>query len=710
MMKNIFIILTLLLTLALNSGLTQEGQTNPPPKTTMTNIKEIVRSVVLTIRNFSFYPSSIDLPAFLITKIPPQPLPPGLEPPNIDTEPLGPEYEIKSISPTDACPGQEITIKGEKFGVGGSVVFNAEKRSLNAEEHSLIIQYPYSTEEVIVKAESWSDNEIKVIVPANAKRGQKLGLKIGNGYPRGKDLTFQGGELDISLLEISELGNNYIVEPGSDVTVRWKVLGTESINIKIKIDEEILSEENYHKEGNFTLSIPSFDGPAHLQIIATAANTNLFCSKVKVISNYEINSFYHLEGASIQTKPMKVTDETNNGTLYALNDEILTFDIKSNYLDNWLNPSYYVEYRKNPHEEWSLLKKSEYDIDKISSFGGHSSYRARIELNNFNEQTYFRVFARKNSHPDYLRISRNEQKVIVKESPEILTIMLHGGSLITDSSAGCKSACNCQSYLKNLAERLLERGIANKIEILSYIPCLEKNNDFEEITKGKIKYCERPQLNSTGLKHSIVLGRWDNTTQEDCRNPETPIIDNLLDEYQDENKIKYLILLGYSHGGAKIIDTLDKGWRWNNIEVSLLVLWDAADGDVGGESSIEGHLPKRILNFHQSFGMWWGRGSTFNPNIPINNPIENLWQPIKGADIVYENSVDSPDKDSINSHIEWIEIDKNRNSTTIHEHDLTGEKGHHKIPEVRWIQLETASTIEGVVRIIRDEHRSPISQ
>jgi len=63
------------------------------------------------------------------------------------------KYQIDSVEPQDACPGDVVTIKGSGFGDSGKVCFSGKYLP------------------ICVEAESWTESEIKVKVPADARPG-----------------------------------------------------------------------------------------------------------------------------------------------------------------------------------------------------------------------------------------------------------------------------------------------------------------------------------------------------------------------------------------------------------------------------------------------------------------------------------------------------------------------------------------------------------
>lgn len=63
----------------------------------------------------------------------------------------GPQYNIDSITPIDACPGELIVLRGRNFSSGGSVEFESGE---------------------IVEDAQWSDTEIRVVIPAGTSAGQ----------------------------------------------------------------------------------------------------------------------------------------------------------------------------------------------------------------------------------------------------------------------------------------------------------------------------------------------------------------------------------------------------------------------------------------------------------------------------------------------------------------------------------------------------------
>lgn len=601
----------------------------------------------------------------------------------------GQDYKISSVSPKNACPGETIFIRGENFGTDGEVLFNVERNNYDNSQTLLFARSlnPYKREPVATKAINWSESEIEVIVPNDARRGN-LGLRIPAGdrrFPIGQDILFEGGETKISLLKITELGDhNKIIEPDSDITIQWQIFNSEYIDIEIKtddrVDEFLWKERYFEEEGSFSLQIPFFEKPTPLEIRAVATKQDSNCRKDVLTTKYMIDHFFSLDNASIQTKPARVSNETiQNSALFALDDEILTFYIKPRY------PGYFYfveeedidfdfEYTPYPlsFEDWLPLEE-----ESIQSFNydrGQGAYKVELKLENFNGQNFFRVLSKQNSYPNYLNKSGNQQEVFVNKSPEIYIFMLQGGSceldflgsafeprdkhgvaideLMEEDSIKCRSACNCNSFLKHLSKRLIfSKNVAREVKSLS------------DQDTGEKRYCddkEDPIINLESPSNStIILGRWSHTEQEKNCHESTPKINAILDEYQNDDEIKYLIFLGQSHGGAKIVDMINNDWRWgNNFDVRLLVLWDATD--FGGGKDDVGSRPKQLLNFYQS---------------------NNLWRFQNGKHVDTEMKLQE------------------------RQLGLDDSTPHNLIPRVRLIHEITADKIEDTILLIRNQHR-----
>lgn len=87
----------------------------------------------------------------------------------------GGQPQLESISPSNAKPGEELTLKGSRYdGNPGRVEF--------------FLNYPNvsGSGEIV----SWSETEIKVKIPANLEPGKEYGIQITNGRGGQSSFTF----------------------------------------------------------------------------------------------------------------------------------------------------------------------------------------------------------------------------------------------------------------------------------------------------------------------------------------------------------------------------------------------------------------------------------------------------------------------------------------------------------------------------------------
>jgi IPT/TIG domain len=131
----------------------------------------------------------------------------------------GTPYLINSVTPTVACPGDRIVIRGTGFGNAGLVVF----RRLGGGE-------------LKVAAESWTDTEIEVVVPAGAGGGLWLEIRAGEALVCGvlipmhaTGAVYENFDGTAPFVEALHLGGShvgpYVVRPGGSFAVHWRAYG-----------------------------------------------------------------------------------------------------------------------------------------------------------------------------------------------------------------------------------------------------------------------------------------------------------------------------------------------------------------------------------------------------------------------------------------------------------------------------------------------------
>ena len=131
---------------------------------------------------------------------------------------LGPVYDITSVTPSDACPGETVVIAGIGFGsIPGQVVF----------PH----QDGVSTITVDPVVGTWTNTSVSAVVPAEAGSGT-LRLLIQDGlvttcegplpvFRQGTGGAFVGGIPFVSSVTINGKQTGAVVAPDSQFTVTW---------------------------------------------------------------------------------------------------------------------------------------------------------------------------------------------------------------------------------------------------------------------------------------------------------------------------------------------------------------------------------------------------------------------------------------------------------------------------------------------------------
>ena len=141
-------------------------------------------------------------------------------------------YRITSITPARACPGEEITIRGSGF------VFEGDP--------GRFVHFPGAEEgtRVPASASTWSDNEIRVIVPDGARCGM-LDLDF-NGRatitacdrefelaPSAfESVRFEGGATAIKSLSRSR-SLHTCFDAGDDIYISWRTCNTDRVRLRI---------------------------------------------------------------------------------------------------------------------------------------------------------------------------------------------------------------------------------------------------------------------------------------------------------------------------------------------------------------------------------------------------------------------------------------------------------------------------------------------
>lgn len=217
----------------------------------------------------------------------------------------------------------------------------------------------------------------------------------------------------------------------------------------------------------------------------------------------------------------------------------------------------------------------------------------------------------------------------VREAPAILTLMAQGGACadadgnldssgtVTRNDAGCAAKqlngvflgdltpkaninCNnfcdpnCMNFFEHLAEEIMDKnGLADHVDFI--------NNPGTQLCASRD--------NPGGLRNRIVVGKWRNTEEEGVPLCQTDLkFNEMIDDFASQGG-KSLILIGQSLGGAKFTHLQRDNWRWGNLDLELLVLWDATSLGEDGLVTLNGHAsfgvrtvgsrPKRVLSFFQ---------------------------------------------------------------------------------------------------------------
>ena len=170
---------------------------------------------------------------------------------------LGPVYRITSVTPSDACPGDTVTIAGIGFGsIPGQVSFPHQ------DGDSSITVDPV--------AGTWTDTSVSAVVPAEAGSGT-IRLVIQEGlvwtcegplpvYGQGTGIAFGGGATYVSSVTINGSSAGAVIAPGAQFTVAWKA-SPGSRTVLIVVNEtstnRILFEDFMPASGTMMLAAPA---------------------------------------------------------------------------------------------------------------------------------------------------------------------------------------------------------------------------------------------------------------------------------------------------------------------------------------------------------------------------------------------------------------------------------------------------------------------
>jgi hypothetical protein len=236
-------------------------------------------------------------------------------------------------------------------------------------------------------------------------------------------------------------------------------------------------------------------------------------------------------------------------------------------------------------------------------------------------------------------------QVEVRKPPAILTLMAQGGACIDadgnlDSSGtvtrndegcenkhlngvflkdltpkasiNCNNFCNpdCTNFFEHLAAEIMDgNGLADHVDFI--------NNPGTEL-------CDAGRDNPGGLHNRIVVGKWRNTEEEGVPGCQTDLqFNDLIDDFKNQGG-KSLILIGQSLGGAKLTHMQRDNWRWGNLNLELLVLWDATSLGEDGSMTLNDHesygvrtvgsRAKKVLSFFQ-----YDNGAAFQNGAPLTD-------------------------------------------------------------------------------------------
>ncbi len=181
---------------------------------------------------------------------------------------LDDEYEITSLAPAHACPGETLVITGSNFGRAGGVV---RFRTVGGDH-------------VDVEPLSWSETQVRVTVPPTAKSGLLSLLAHTetievcdrfidiNKQPRALTM-FEGGATRVTSLVLSGTMNPDCAVPGATLTVHWHTSNADSADLDIRTGagDVLLSRNGVTPEGSRNLTLPAWTTTQSVIVRVTAS-------------------------------------------------------------------------------------------------------------------------------------------------------------------------------------------------------------------------------------------------------------------------------------------------------------------------------------------------------------------------------------------------------------------------------------------------------
>jgi hypothetical protein len=203
---------------------------------------------------------------------------------------FGPRYTIDSLVNDQACAGETLTIRGKNFGPNGRVYF--ESPGIKDPAFHLADGDPGVL--VGVKAKTWTDTKIEVVVPVWATAGE-LHLNafthhvdlctIIDVYRLGNSAFFRGGLASVYEVKVAGVAIDLTdtkptnLTPGDSVALSWRSSGGPTTRIKIQlIDRGGIVWERTDLPGGFgavvlTIPDPEPKEPRSASLVFTAVSS-----------------------------------------------------------------------------------------------------------------------------------------------------------------------------------------------------------------------------------------------------------------------------------------------------------------------------------------------------------------------------------------------------------------------------------------------------
>jgi hypothetical protein len=196
-------------------------------------------------------------------------------------------YVIDEVIPLRACPGETVTINGYGFDSVPELVRFARREAVN--------------QWIDVEPQSWSNEQITVVVPEQAGCGLRLALapKVRQACGRYVDawptatgeVAFEGGAAQILNFAVNDGTDTTNVLPGGTLEVTWRTCAADDVHLEIiRVEDGSVEYEltGAAAEGVWTVELFQCNSTTELRVRLTATGS---CAPLQVVR--ELSVFIH---------------------------------------------------------------------------------------------------------------------------------------------------------------------------------------------------------------------------------------------------------------------------------------------------------------------------------------------------------------------------------------------------------------------------------